>query len=389
VSALLLASGVLVVVLSASGVLFTLVLARTPAGFELVPLAVARGVHAAFCGLARLARTYEAKDGLLALGAPTAVAAGIAVWAGGFVLGFGLVITPHVHSLGAGVAQAAAALFTAGTLHAAGPRDLAPDVAAGASWAVIVALQIAYLPTLYSAFNRRETLVSLLESRAGLPAWGPELLVRHELVGITDTLAELYASWEAWAAEVAETHTTYPVLCFFRSPEPWYSWLGGLLAVLDAAAMQLALAPAGAPSTARLCLRMGFTALRRIGTMLAVPIDPDPSPEGPIRLAFEEFAAAVAMLESAGFPLERGAEAAWPDFVGWRVNYEDAAYRLGDLLLTPPSPWSGPRRQLPPTPVPPRRPPQRRPRSTPPPGRHPASPRDGAGPAAGPPATGA
>ena len=92
---------------------------------------------------------------------------------------------------------------------------------------MIVALQIAYLPALYSSFNRREGLVALLESRAGVPAWGPELLARHQLVGINDTLPELYAGWEVWAADVAESHTTYPVLLLFRSPEPWYSWLLG------------------------------------------------------------------------------------------------------------------------------------------------------------------
>ena len=31
---------------------------------------------------------------------------------------------------------------------------------------IVVALQIGYLPTLYSAFNRRETEVALLVSRA-------------------------------------------------------------------------------------------------------------------------------------------------------------------------------------------------------------------------------
>ena len=117
------------------------------------------------------------------------------------------------------------------------------DIAAGATWVVIVALQIAYLPALYQAFNRRESLVAMLESRAGIPAWGPEVLARHQLVGIIDTLPDFYASWEQWSAELAESHTTYPVMLLFRSPDPWFSWLVGLLAVLDGAAMHLALAP--------------------------------------------------------------------------------------------------------------------------------------------------
>src|SRR5580704_16149812 len=41
---------------------------------------------------------------------------------------------------------------------------------AAATGLVILTLQIAYLPTLYAAFNRRETQVSLLNERAGIPS---------------------------------------------------------------------------------------------------------------------------------------------------------------------------------------------------------------------------
>lgn len=70
------------------------------------------------------------------------------------------------------------------------------------------------------AFSRREVLVAMLESRAGAPAWGPELLARHQLVGILDTLPDLYKDWETWAADVAESHSTYPIPLLFHSPEP-------------------------------------------------------------------------------------------------------------------------------------------------------------------------
>ena len=267
----------------------------------------------------------------------------------------------QARSFGDGLLQALTALFTVGAVHSGGPADTAVDISVGAIWVVIVALQIAYLPALYSSFNRREGLVALLESRAGIPAWGPELLARHQLVEITDTLPSLYAAWEEWAADVAETHTTYPVLLVFRSPEPWYSWLLGLIAVLDAAAMHLALAPSRAPSQARLCLRMGFTLLNRIATTLGWEVDLDPNPEGPIDLTFAEFDRAVTMLVSVGFATERSAEDAWADFRGWRVNYETVAYRLADRLTVPPAPWSGQRRHMRSGVVEPRRPPQRRP----------------------------
>ena len=358
-SVILFIIGVVVALLTAASVLFTIVLPREPRGFERSILFVNRSVRLAFLGLARLARTFEGKDAVLAPTAPVVLIGQLMFWAAGFILGYGLILYATTHELGSALAQATGAVFTVGTIDVSGPANSAIDIAAGATWVVIVALQIAYLPALYSAFNRREALVSMLESRAGLPAWGPEVLARQQLVGITDTLPEFYASWEAWSADLAESHTTYPVMLLFRSPEPWLSWLIGLLAVMDGAAMHLALSPSTASSQARLCLRMGFTALNRIARVLRWEVDPDPDPHGPIMLTFAEFDQAVEMLRDIGFPMERSAEEAWVDFVGWRVNYESVAYRLADRLTAPPAPWSGTRRHLRSGPVAPRRPPQR------------------------------
>ncbi len=104
-------------------------------------------------------------------------------------------------------------------------RTTSVTILAAASGFIVITLQIAYLPALYAAYNRRETLITLLTSRAGEPAWGPEILIRHQLVGIIDALPDFYASWEQWSAEVSESHTTYPSLLLFRSPDPWASWI--------------------------------------------------------------------------------------------------------------------------------------------------------------------
>ena len=360
-SDVLLALGILVVLATASSVVLTLILPRAPRRSGRFTRVVVRSVQVVFILISRLGKSYETKDAILAPTAPVALVAQLLYWAGGFILGYALMLLPFVHNVGDALSQAATSLFTLGAIPVGGSADQPVDIAAGATWAVIVALQIAYLPALYSAFNKREGLVTMLESRAGLPSWGPELLARHQLVGIIDTLPEFYASWEEWSADVAESHTTYPVMLLFRSPDPWFSWLVGLIAVLDGAAMHLAVAPSTASSQSRLCLRMGFTALNRIAKVLGWEVDPDPSPEGPIDLTFEEFADAVDMLEHVGFPMERTAEEAWPDFRGWRVNYETVAYRLADRLTAPPAPWSGRRRHLRSGPVAPNRPPQRSP----------------------------
>ena len=358
-------AGLAIVIVTITGVLFVFVLPRQPSGIERAALLVSRSVRLFFVALSRMTTTYERKDAILARTAPVALLAQLLFWAGSLVIGFDLMLMPTTHSISNGLVQAVTAIFTVGTVHIGGQSNTAIDVAAGAVWVICVALQIGYLPTLYNAYGRREGLVALLESRAGAPAWGPELLARHQLVGIIDTLPDLYREWEEWSADVAESHSTYPILLLFRSPDPWLSWLVGLIAVLDAAAMHMALCPSSAPSQARLCIRMGFTLTNRIASSLGWEIDFDPKPDGPIQLQFQEFTDAVDMLAEIGFAMERSAKDAWPDFHGWRVNYEEAAYHLADRIIAPPAPWSGTRRHLRSGTVKPHRPPQRRPGSDP------------------------
>ncbi|MGD0693026.1 MAG: hypothetical protein ABSA22_11875 [Acidimicrobiales bacterium] len=353
--------GLLVVLITVVSVLFILVLPRQPQGLEKLTVIVNKSVHYSFVMFARMAKTYEVKDSILAPTAPVALIAQLLWWAVCLVLGFALMLMHTTHSFVHGLTQAVTSLFTVGAIHSGGAPNTVLDIAAGATWVVIVALQIAYLPSLYASFSRREALVTMLQSRAGSPAWGPELLARHQLVGINDALPQLYADWEQWAAEVTESHTTYPVLLLFRSPEPWLNWIIGLLAVLDAGAMQLALSPSTAPSQTRLCIRMGFTLFNRLAASLGYPVDDDPNPDSPIQLTYEEFASAVEKLALVGFPMERSAEEAWPQFRGWRINYEASAYRLADAFTAPLAPWSGTRRNLRAGVVEPRRPPHRAP----------------------------
>ncbi|MHB1010350.1 MAG: hypothetical protein ACYC1E_14215 [Propionibacteriaceae bacterium] len=79
-----------------------------------------------------------------------------------------------------------------------------------------------------------------------MPAWGPELLLRTRW-GIYDAdpgtyLDGLFQTWERWAAQVGESHTTYVALVRFRSPRPLSHWVTSLIAVMDAAALHLAVA---------------------------------------------------------------------------------------------------------------------------------------------------
>jgi hypothetical protein len=344
-----------------TSVLLTLVLPRAQWGPGRLSVSVNRATRAVLMLISRLTDSYERKDAILALIGPIAVLAQLALWLALFGAAFTIMLVPYAHNLGRAMSEVGAAMFTLGLARSATSTNDTIAIAAAASGFIVIALQIAYLPSLYAAFNRRESLIAMLAGRAGEPSWGPEILIRHQLVGIVDALPDFYASWEQWAAEFSESHSSYPVLLLFRSPDPWSSWVLALLSVLDAAAMQLALNPTTTPSQARLCLRMGYTALRRISDALGWEFDPDPLPDGPLRLPAAEFASAVSLLRESGYSVERDTDAAWPHFRGWRVNYEDLAYRWADRILAPPAPWSGTRTRLNQQDVKPARPPHRSP----------------------------
>lgn len=326
-------------------------------------------VDCLFRGLVRPFRTYEGKDRVLAAQGAALLLFQLGIWLGCFEVAYALMLWPSAGSLPLSFEQAASSMFTLGIVFTRGAGSTAVDVAAGATGMIVVALQIAYLPTLYGAFNRRETEVTLLGARAGTPAWGPELLVRtrYGVAVRTDDLPALYLAWERWAADVAESHANYPVLVRFRSPRPLSSWLVSLLAVMDSAAMLLALRPSQDRIEPRRAIRMGFTALGAIGSALGYEVEADPDPDADISLSFEEFAAAVDQLVGVGFPIERTAAEAWPHFKGWRVNYERLAYALAYRIDAVPAPWSGPRR-WPATVEHVHRPPNRAPAGSQPPG---------------------
>jgi hypothetical protein len=315
--------------------------------------------------VARPFGTYEARDKVLAWLAPATLVGMLLCWLAGLFVAYGLIM----YALSglrftAAFREAGSSMFTLGYASGQGRNLTLLDFVAAVTGPVVIALQISYLPQLYNAYNRRETEVTLLEARTADPAWGPELLARQALVGTVDQLAGLYQNWERLAADIGESHANYPVLLSFRSPRPYRSWIIGLVAVMDAAAMHLALAPTSAPAPqARLMLRSGFTALRDIARVIRIPFDPDPRPEDDIRLTYEEYAKAVQHVIDAGFITERTAEQSWLHFRGWRVNYERIAYDLARKVDAVPALWSG-ERDWESEPLAPSRPQDRRPGSS-------------------------
>lgn len=316
-------------------------------------------------GLGRLARTrsdFLRRDEILAQGAPLFLVLRLVVWIGLLVGGFTLLFWGSGTATPAeAVRLSASSILPLGLTHASSGLETAIAFLESAAGVIVVALQISYLPSLYSSFNRRETLVTMLDSSSGSPPWGPEILARHALIDNQDHLAALYHDWEQWAADITESHTSYSTLLYFRSPEPRTSWVLALLACLDAAAMQLSLNPLTAPAAARPFLRMGIVCLRSLARVSNIPYRSDPMPDDPVELTYEEFEEAVSRVLQVGWVPERTTAEAWPHFRGWRVNYEAIAYQMAALVDAPPGPWSGSRKGRLESSIVPLRPPHRAP----------------------------
>lgn len=359
------AAGLLLVATSAASVIGTLIVPRSVSSW-LTGL-VDKLVDAGYKLATRRVYDLHRRDRILATQAATLLICQLIGWLLLFFVGFSLMFWPLLHGgLTEAFSTAGPALWEIGQDRARGGVQQAILDVAALFGIVTITLQIAYLPSLYAEFNRRETEVALLASRAGVPSWGPELLARtHYALGTgisaVDTLPTLYQTWERWSADLAESHTTYLPLVRFRSPRGGSSWVTGLLAVLDSAAMILSLSPGQASVVqTRLCLRSGFTCFQQIALAMGFEIPDDPGPNAQISLTYEEFLDAIDRLKRVDFPIEREPAEAWPDFVGWRANYEQAAYHIAYALDVVPAMWSGPRRHGD-APIRPKRPPEGRP----------------------------
>lgn len=201
--------------------------------------------------VARRMRSVNQRESFLSFFGPLSLLFLFGVWAVGLVFGFAIV---HMAVGSAIEIQSAAGthagfwtdLYMSGTtFFTLGLGDVTPKTAAARVVTVFeagigfgfLALAISYLPVLYGSFSRREVNISLLDARAGSPPTAAELLKRHTQPHSVEALQEFLHEWEAWAAELMESHLSYPVLCYFRSQHNNQSWLASMATILDTSAL--------------------------------------------------------------------------------------------------------------------------------------------------------
>jgi hypothetical protein len=239
----------------------------------------------------------------------------LALWAAGLIFGFSLLqygAGEHVQLNKEPITYGRLIYHSGETFFTLGYGDIVPTSAIARALAVFEAgmgfgflgTVIGYLPTIYSAFSRRELGISLLDARAGSPPTAAELLARFGSLPKQNVLDQILREWERWAGEVLESHISYPALSFFRSQHINQSWLGALTAILDASSLIIA----GMDGTRSVQAKVTFAMARHAVVDLSQVVKARYDPNAPDRLPAAELARLRQYLSERGLPLKEGPE---------------------------------------------------------------------------------
>lgn len=298
--------------------------------------------------VARRINKKKTREAMYSYYGPLSLLALMAFWAIGMVFGFALI------HFGDGARFNGAllpnrfgnSLYISGTtFFTLGLGDITPVTPLGRFVTVVeaglgfgfLALVIGYFPVLYQSFSRRETTITLLDARAGSPPTAFELLRRHSLEGTLnlDALTDVLHTWENLAADMMESHLSYPVLAYFRSQHDNQSWIGALTAVLDACALSMV----GLEGMCQYQARMTFAIARHTVVDLSQVFSAKPQIEqAKNRLGDDDLQFIRKELAGSGFNLAVG-EGADTELKRLRSQYEPYAMALAAHLGFVLPPW--------------------------------------------------
>lgn len=283
--------------------------------------------------------TYRARDSWMALFGPLALLTLLLSWLSSVLAGYVLMYwalgeTP-VHA----IEVSGSSLFTLGFAAGSSLLETFMTFSEAGIGVLLAALLVAYLPTIYSAWQRREHQVALLETRAGSPPSAWEWIIRFRRIRGLGAFAEVWPEWESWFVDVEESHTSLSSVNFFRSPQPDRSWVTAAGVVLDTAALMSAAVDVPRDPQRELTIRTGYLALRRIAQFFRIPFDADPRPDDPISISRQEFDEVYDQLAIQDVPMKADREQAWKDYAGWRVNYDSVLLALAALTMAAYAPW--------------------------------------------------
>ena len=172
-----------------------------------------------------------------------------------------------------------------------------------------------------------------LDARAGSPPTAAELLKRHTQPQSLQALEQYLQDWEKWAAELMESHLSYPVLCYFRSQHNNQSWLAALTTILDASALLIAFGTGALKWQARMTFAISRHAVVDLAQVLKCP------PQAPkeARLSGGDLEKLLKIAEAAGVP--KCAKENAQTLTELRAMYEPYIAALSSRLLMNIAPW--------------------------------------------------
>ena len=290
-------------------------------------------------------KKHKRREIFLSIYGPLSLLALLLVWAVTVVFGFAMVhwaIGSRVGAIGTRAGFFTDLYYSGTTFFTLGLGDIAPISVAARAMTVLeasigfgmLALVIGYLPVLYQAFSRREVNISMLDARAGTPPTAAELLRRHQEAQSMASLDEWLRDWEMWAADLMESHLSYPVLCFFRSQHDNQSWLAALSTVLDVCSLVMVGIDGLSKWQAQLTFKMARHALVDISQVF----NTSPLKHDGLRLTDEELERLRSQLSAQGVVLSNDAGDA-QTLNDLRALYEPYTQVLSQYLMMPLPGW--------------------------------------------------
>jgi hypothetical protein len=205
----------------------------------------------------------------------------------------------------------------------------------------VMTLAITYLMQLYTALQNRDELALKVELMTAQTGDAARLVAGLGPEGRFDVCYTVLAELAAELSRVKEAHHLYPVLFYFRFPQPFYELSRVVLVLLDAVAIIRAGVDDGAAgwlkrSGAMEHLERG--ALVLIETLHRVYLRggntgrPDEPTPGEAQAWRARFGRATAVLRAAGAPIRRDAARCADDYVRMRRRWNEALLQLGAAM---------------------------------------------------------
>lgn len=329
--------GVVLVITTLSAAIRSFVLPRN----EVVRLNVwvFMGIRTIFDGAAKLASSYGRRDKIMAHYAPVALVALPVFWEALVSLGY----TAIYWALGEGTwircyELSNSSLLTLGSTSTYHTHIAVLSYSEATLGLLLLTLLLSYLPTIYQAFARREATVAQLELRAGTPPTAACLLAWLNHDGSVQNDDQQWAEWERWFVEIEESHTSLPILSFFRSPQPGRSWVTASGLILDTAALLFAAVDGPQPRQAQITFKAGCLALNRVYRFFDTKARAEPRSLLPTEEATPnraDFDLTCEELAEHGLKICEDRADAWRRYCELRSRYTTAFGFLAQLTMAP------------------------------------------------------